>query len=272
MNVKNRASVLWAILMASLRDGQAQRLSLHKAAAQGQTAPLKVAINGRFDAYNDEWVKPDVNGRNKKGQIALHLALCNPRLLQTGEKAAIESLLKGGADPNVKDAKGETALHVVSRMCDNELQFARGAVGIAKLLLSHGADPNAASVEANLTPLHVAAERGHLRLAELLLRRGASVDAPDASGATPLLHAARSSKSKMAHMLLQHGADSQIADSAGSRPRDAVEGGKDSFASAIRTHLDRERQIRTEFLEEETKKAKAKADKKAIPKDEKAEL
>ena len=262
-----------SFLLAAIYIGiaQSQRLSLHKAAAQGQTAPLKVAIKGRFNAYEDEWVKPDINGRNKKGQVALHLALCNPRLLQTGEKASVEALLEAGADPNTKDAKDETAMNIVARMCDNEQQFSREAVAIAKLLLSHGADPNAPATGAKLTPLHVAAERGHLRLAELLLRRGASVNALDASGATPLLHAARSLKSKMAHMLLQHGADSHIADAAGKRPRDEVEGGKDSFASAIRTHLDRERQIRTEFLEEK-KKAKAKADKKASQENEKTEL
>ena len=69
-------------------------------------------------------------------------------------------------------------------------------------------------------------------------------------GATPLHHAAHAMKSKAVLLLLQHGADASIADKAGRTPRDddAVANGRDSFASSIRTHLDRARQIRSEWL------------------------
>ena len=80
-----------------------------------QVEPLKVAINGKYDAYEDEWRKPNINAKNKKGQIALHLAVCNAR----GEIEPMQVLLEAGADPNARDSYDETALHVAARMCDH---------------------------------------------------------------------------------------------------------------------------------------------------------
>ena len=66
------AALTFALLTASVR---AARIGLHSAAEQGQLEPLKVAINGRWDPYNEVQKKPDINGQNKKGRVALHLAV-----------------------------------------------------------------------------------------------------------------------------------------------------------------------------------------------------
>ena len=237
----------------------AQRLSLHKAAAEGQIEPLKVAIRGRFDPYEDEWKKPDVNGQNKKGQVALHLAVCNRR----GDMAAVRVLLEDGrADPNAQDKATDTPLHVVARMCNDEERFGQHALSVAGLLIKHGAEPATPATEAKITPLHVAAEAGHVRLVDLLLRHGGSTlaDTPDATGRTPLHYATQSLRAKVVFTLLQHGANPRAADSAGKVPFDEVAGGKDSFAVTIRQHLERSRQIYTEAVAERERKVKAKAD------------
>jgi hypothetical protein len=67
-----------------------------------------------------------------------------------------------------KDAKGETALHHAAR---------HGDVEVIKVLLAHGADPNA-KTPVGATPLHVARAFGEERAAKLLVEAGAKSDAP----------------------------------------------------------------------------------------------
>ena len=55
--------------------------------------------------------------------------------------------------------------------------------------------------------LHLAAARGDTAMAQLLLVRGAKVDAKDGSLATPLTHAVCKGERAMVKLLLEHGAD-----------------------------------------------------------------
>ncbi len=71
---------------------------------------------------------------------------------------------------------GPAALHVA---------VAVGELGVARLLLDRGADPNVRSL-AGLTPLHYAAKHGYEALASLLLKRGADPSIHDTQyDATP---------------------------------------------------------------------------------------
>lgn len=80
-------------------------------------------------------------------------------------------------------------------------------VETARLLLDAGADPNAH--KRGQTALHWAARGGQMEMAELLLSRGARVDAPARTpqgDTTPLDHALKAEKRDMAELLRRHGA------------------------------------------------------------------
>jgi Ankyrin repeats (3 copies) len=68
---------------------------------------------------------------------------------------------------SVVDANGDTPLHACVSTGDRP-----GTLECARLLLECGADPNAENAEM-LTPLHCAARRGHVGLACLLVDHGA---------------------------------------------------------------------------------------------------
>lgn len=55
-----------------------------------------------------------------------------------------------------------------------------------KLLLEQGADPNVTLDEAELTPLHFAAQNNAVEIAELLFTAGADLDSETDEGQTPL--------------------------------------------------------------------------------------
>jgi ankyrin repeat protein len=94
-----------------------------------------------------------------------------------------------------------------------------GVDDVAEVLLDGGADPNALDAQ-QWTPLHFAARAHHVALAEMLLRRGASIDAVDSFGNTPLFRATFDSKGRgeMIAMLLRAGANPNHANKRGVSP------------------------------------------------------
>lgn len=64
---------------------------------------------------------------------------------------------------------------------------------------------------ANLwTPLHVAIMRDDHKMADILLRHGADVNAQNLNGRTPLHDAAGRGKARLVQLLLDHGADPSL--------------------------------------------------------------
>ncbi len=100
--------------------------------------------------------------------------------IRRGSAPMVEILLKNSADPNARDLDTDST----------PLMEALDRADIAKLLLSAGADVNAASRKEGdlmgMTPLMLAALNGSENLVELLIEKGAHVNAKTPEGLTAL--------------------------------------------------------------------------------------
>jgi ankyrin repeat protein len=101
---------------------------------------------------------------------------------------------------------------------------------IVKLLLDKGTDPDIRSKAKGIghydeTALLQAAFWGRLEIAEMLIKRGARVNAKAARGVVPLHEAARMGHVDLARLLVKHGADANAKDDDGKTPLDWAEAG-----------------------------------------------
>jgi ankyrin repeat protein len=226
------------LMEASLRGHLATVGALLKAGADpnaqetngGQTA-LMWALSERHSAVVEELVKhkADVNLASKNGSTPLMFAaqgdLKSARVLlaagarpndvhpETGQTALIiastmgntdivAELLDNGADPNVADGNTFTALHAAVRDSDYGADHASrvAAAATVKVLLAHGANPNARinqkkqTVRAlnevsfqGATPLALAAEVNSLDAIKELVKAGADPNISTEQGTTPLM-------------------------------------------------------------------------------------
>src|SRR6185436_8706011 len=99
---------------------------------------------------------------NRYGVTPLSVAAIN------GHVPMIETLLKAGADPNTATPEGETVLMTAART---------GNAAAVNLLLSHGANVNAAEGWLGETALMWAAAENHGDVATLLIKHGANPNA-----------------------------------------------------------------------------------------------
>jgi hypothetical protein len=93
----------------------------------------------------------------------------------------------------------------------------KGYKDVAELLIAKGADVNAKNKNGS-TPLHMAVEKGYKDVAELLIAKGADVNAKDEYGSTPLHMAASSKYKDIVELLIAKGADVNAKDESGSTP------------------------------------------------------
>ena len=95
-----------------------------------------------------------------------------------GELDIIELLLDYGADPNLQDNWGNTALM-------NNAQDVAEDTYITQFLLDHGADPNIKNMVGD-TALMYAAWKGYIEIMDLLVNTGADPDIKNDAGQTAL--------------------------------------------------------------------------------------
>jgi ankyrin repeat protein len=117
-----------------------------------------------------------------------------------------------------------------------------GHTEVLSLLLSQGANPNAASENpTHVTPLHsaVAHRRAEvsLSMARALLEHGANPNLKQQGGYTPLHQAAHHGQDPMIELLLSHGADVSATTESGQTPLQLAEkAGHVSTAELLRSH------------------------------------
>jgi uncharacterized protein len=143
--------------------------------------------------------------------LALTLAFSNLAVAQSdvadaamrGDYAAVRSLVREGADVNLGQADGATALHWAAYHGDTDL---------ASLLLEAGANPATANRNGS-TPLWLAASQGDATMISTLLAGGADANEELPLGRRPLMLAARSGNVDAVRALLEHGADPNASES-----------------------------------------------------------
>ncbi|XP_036380870.1 ankyrin repeat domain-containing protein 46-like [Megalops cyprinoides] len=114
-------------------------------------------------------------------------------LLQTcidGDAVYCRRLLEAGCDPNMRDGRGRTGMHLAA---------ARGSVAICRLLQKFGADLLATDHQGN-TALHLC---GHVDTIHFLVSNGLKIDICNHNGTTPLVLAKRRGVNKDVLRLLE---------------------------------------------------------------------
>ena len=119
---------------------------------------------------------------------------------RTGNIEAVKKHLADGVDVNAKDEAGMTPLLLVG--IDNDLHHVLEE--IAELLIAKGADLEA-KTNGGHTPLDNAAAYNHKGVAELLIANGADVNARANNRNTPLDSAISLKRTELAELLRKHG-------------------------------------------------------------------
>ncbi|XP_037328542.2 ankyrin-2 isoform X1 [Pungitius pungitius] len=125
--------------------------------------------------------------RNIRGETALHMAA------RAGQMEVVRCLLRNGALVDAIAREDQTPLHISSRL---------GKTDIVQLLLQHMAHPDASTTN-GYTPLHISAREGQVETAAVLLEAGASHSLATKKGFTPLHVAAKYGSLDVAKLLLQ---------------------------------------------------------------------
>lgn len=116
-----------------------------------------------------------------------------------GDAEAVEALIARGADVNVAQGDGMTALHWAAERAD---------AALVRVLLDAGADVTPVTRIGDYTPLHLAARSGNAPAVEALLEAGGDPRAVTATGAvTPMHFAAGAGNPDAVATLARHGAD-----------------------------------------------------------------
>lgn len=168
----------------------------------------------------------DVNVVNQMGQTAMHWAV------ERGRVEVLRSLIKRGARVDAKDGSGRTPLHQAAE---------HGHAELASILLDSGADV-AAQDRSRYTSLHMLAsgrqfwdspdekpgddKRDYVATAKVLLDHGAAVGAKGSQGKTPLHLASQYGDKEFASLFLSRGADVNAVDESGATPLHAAASGR----------------------------------------------
>ncbi|KAL0961929.1 hypothetical protein UPYG_G00333500 [Umbra pygmaea] len=141
---------------------------------------------------------------NKAGAVCLHAAA------KRGHTAVVKALLLKGAQVDTVTKDGLTALHIAVQNCKPL---------VVQMLLGFGAQVQLNGGKARETPLHIAARvKEGEKVAEMLLKSGADVNAEQENGETAMHVAARHGGLPMMRALIEEGGDLTWRSKCGENP------------------------------------------------------
>ena len=136
--------------------------------------------------------REDPNKRSDDGTTPLMWAV------NKGDVAEVRRLLRLGANPKLVNNYGASAMSLAAEVANTD---------ILKLLIETGVDPDSANPE-GMTALLAVARTGNVEAAQVLLKAGAKVDAKEKwGGQTPLMWASARRHPAMMELLISKGAD-----------------------------------------------------------------
>jgi excisionase family DNA binding protein len=169
------------------------------ATGQNGTSNLRLAMTATLSGPTQHG-----NGQESAGS-GPHAGAALLDAIRAGDPDEVKELLSAGADANVKDGEGWTALMLVT---------VKGQLDVARELLYAGADVHAKN-QKGWTALRFAVSMDDAEALRLLLEAGADVNGRDAEGDTALMQAAREKSMASLRLLLAHGADVNVRNRSG---------------------------------------------------------
>jgi ankyrin repeat protein len=208
---ENGFTTLVTLLLANGADvaaqgGDLRESPLHKAAASGNSTTIELLLAKGAD----------VNAKDRNGATPLIIAIDHGRLeiakLLLAKKADVNASMSSGAK------SGWTSLHLAVDANRNDLvklllDRQANPDPVIRVSVFPGSDTKFVTFNGNsqsftgITPLAMAAYKGQMETAQLLIDSKANVDSRSDDGSSPLLWAAKSGEEKIAALLLAHEAD-----------------------------------------------------------------
>jgi len=175
---------------------------------QDERQPLHWACSGGHDVIVDYLLSVcnvPVDDADDSGWTPLIIAS------SAGHEEIVATLLRRDANPNKRNATGQTALHYAA---------SRNRFNIAEMLISNNAEVDVADFTTLATPLHRAASKGNLKIVRLLTDNKCLLDSADIEGNTPLHLACEEERTEVAELLNQLGASITILNKEEKSPLD----------------------------------------------------
>ncbi len=167
-------------------------------AAPPETPVADAAMRGDTDAVRGLLTNgADVNLAQGDGMTALHWAG------EVGDAEMADVIIRAGANIEALTRMGDyTALHIAAEA---------GNGPVVKTLLEAGADFQKRTSVGGAQPLHYASEAGSVEAVRALLDQGADIDARQTAwGQTPLIFAASKNRVEVLELLIERGADTWL--------------------------------------------------------------
>lgn len=173
--------------------------------AQGKVTPLWFAVMaGKAEISKlliDEGA--DINFKQSNNMTLLHVCALYAKAFEAGDhnhKEVAELLIDNGLDVNAKCAGGK-----VKGITPLHAAAGKGSLEVANVLIKKGAGVNERVTSNGFSPLHVAVVNGKAEIAKILMSNGADINARTKQEQTPLDKAVSEEHNEIADLIRENG-------------------------------------------------------------------